>query len=27
MEALSASIQTKLGWTTRIPNHAETVTL
>jgi metallo-beta-lactamase family protein len=27
MEALSASIQTKLGWTTYIPKHAETVSL
>jgi len=27
MEALSASIQTRLGWTTQIPKHAESVTL
>jgi metallo-beta-lactamase family protein len=27
MEALQASIQQKLGWSTKIPNHGETVTL
>jgi metallo-beta-lactamase family protein len=27
MEALAASIQTKLGWRTAIPKHAETITL
>ena len=27
MEALQTSIQQKLGWTTKIPNHGETVTL